>query len=183
MIALIDYRAGNLTSVRKALAAVGADVLTPEQPGQLRDAAGVIVPGVGHFGSTRTLDASWIDAIRERLNEGVPLLGICLGMQWLYESSDEAPALAGLGVFSGRCARLGGAEAAVKVPHVGWNSLEPQGAGSIVDTSVLRPWRAARMPTAAAVVVLPTPPGPAHTRMCFVWTSWRIISRRAPGRR
>src|SRR5262249_44985111 len=86
-IALTDYRAGNLTSVRKALAAVGADVLIPERPAELHDAGGVIVPGVGHFGSTRTLDNAWVGAIRERLDEGMPLLGICLGMQWLYESS------------------------------------------------------------------------------------------------
>jgi imidazole glycerol-phosphate synthase subunit HisH len=134
VIALIDYRAGNLTSVRKALAAVGADVLIPARPAQLRDAGGVIVPGVGHFGSTRTLDDAWVGAIRERLDDGAPLLGICLGMQWLYESSDEAPELRGLGVFRGRCERLGGAaDPALKVPHVGWNSLSLRRGGWIVD--------------------------------------------------
>ena len=123
MIALIDYKAGNLTSVRKALAAVGADVFTPETPGELADARGIIVPGVGHFGATRTLDASWTDAILDRVGNGRPLLGICLGMQWLFESSEEAPDCPGLGLFGGRCYRLSGAPG-VKIPHVGWNSLD-----------------------------------------------------------
>jgi glutamine amidotransferase len=135
MIALIDYKAGNLTSVRKALAAVGADVFTPEAPDELARAMGVIVPGVGHFGATRTLDAPWIDAILARIGEGCPLLGICLGMQWLYEGSEEAPELAGLGLLSGSCRRLRPpeSEARVKVPHVGWNSLHTFGAGTIAE--------------------------------------------------
>ncbi len=121
MIALIDYKAGNLTSVKKALATIGADVIVPQAPDELADAAGVIVPGVGHFGATRALDAPWIEAILGRIGEGRPLLGICLGMQWLFEGSDEAPELPGLGLLSGRCYRL--PNASVKVPHVGWNSL------------------------------------------------------------
>jgi glutamine amidotransferase len=106
VIALIDYGAGNLTSVKKALAAVGADVCVPATPEALAIARGIIVPGVGHFGATRALDESWMRAIRARLDEGCPLLGICLGMQWLYEESDEAPELKGLGVLSGRVVRL-----------------------------------------------------------------------------
>ena len=123
MIALIDYHAGNLTSVKKALAAIGADVRVPERVEDLAEASGVIVPGVGHFGATRALDGTWTDAILDRVGQGRPLLGICLGMQWLFESSDEAPGLKGLGVISGNCYRLG-ANTAIKVPHVGWNSLE-----------------------------------------------------------
>jgi len=123
VIALIDYRAGNLTSVKKALATVGADLYVPLAPEDLADAAGIIVPGVGHFGATRALDAPWIDAILARIGEGRPLLGICLGMQWLFEGSDEAPDLPGLGLLSGRCYRLGTNGDGVKVPHVGWNSL------------------------------------------------------------
>jgi glutamine amidotransferase len=107
VIALIDYKAGNLTSVKKALATIGADVFVPEAPGDLANASGIIVPGVGHFGATRALDQSWIDAILARVGEGRPLFGICLGMQWLYEGSDEAPDCPGLGLFSGRCYRLG----------------------------------------------------------------------------
>src|ERR1700675_3721765 len=106
MIALIDYKAGNLTSVRKALAAIDAEVFTPETPDDLTRAMGVIVPGVGHFGATRALDREWVEAILARVGEGAPLLGICLGMQWLYEGSEEAPDLPGLGLLSGSCRRL-----------------------------------------------------------------------------
>jgi glutamine amidotransferase len=135
VIALIDYKAGNLTSVRKALAAIKADVFTPETPGDLLNALGIIVPGVGHFGATRALDREWIDAILSRIGEGCPLLGICLGMQWLYEGSEEAPELPGLGLLAGSCRRLrppSGEDARIKVPHVGWNSLDRTGEGSIV---------------------------------------------------
>jgi imidazole glycerol-phosphate synthase subunit HisH len=136
VIALIDYQAGNLTSVKKALAAIGAEVYVPAAPEDLAEAGGIIVPGVGHFGATRALDPSWVDAILARLGEGRPLLGICLGMQWLYEGSDEAPDCPGLGLLSGRCYRLSGARAdadlRIKVPHVGWNRLAISGEASIV---------------------------------------------------
>ena len=122
MIALIDYGAGNLTSVRKALAAIGAEVRVPLVPGDLTGAGGIVVPGVGHFGATAVLDGGWREAVRTSVAAGRPLLGICLGLQWLFEESEEAPGLAGLGLFEGRCTRLPGD---VKVPHVGWNALEP----------------------------------------------------------
>jgi glutamine amidotransferase len=122
VIALIDYKAGNLTSVKKALATLGAEVFVPATPDDLAEATGVIVPGVGHFGATRALDQPWIDAILARVGEGRPLFGICLGMQWLYEGSDEAPDAPGLGLLSGRCYRLPPARD-IKIPHVGWNSL------------------------------------------------------------
>jgi glutamine amidotransferase len=126
VIALVDYGAGNLTSVRKALAALGAAFETPEAPAALERAAGIIVPGVGHFAATARLDDTWRSAIRIRVERGVPLFGVCVGMQWLFEGSDEAPDAAGLGVLGGRCARLvtTGHEG-LKVPHVGWNSLVP----------------------------------------------------------
>jgi glutamine amidotransferase len=134
VIALIDYKAGNLTSVRKALAAIDADVFTPDTPGQLADVAGIIVPGVGHFGSTRALDEPWVEAIRAHVGAGRPLLGICLGMQWLYDGSDEAPELPGLGLLAGSCRRLQiDAGTTLKVPHVGWNSLAHTREASIVD--------------------------------------------------
>jgi len=139
VIALIDYKAGNLTSVKKALATIGADVIVPETPDDLADVGGIIVPGVGHFGATRALDQAWIDAILARVGEGRPLFGICLGMQWLYEGSDEAPELAGLGLLSGRCYRLGNPQSAIrdpqsfKVPHVGWNSLAITREGGLLD--------------------------------------------------
>ncbi len=132
MIALVDYKAGNLTSVKKALATIGADVFVPEAPGALREARGIIVPGVGHFGATRALDAAWIEAILERIGEGRPLLGICLGMHWLFEGSDEAQDLAGLGLLSGQCRRLVSNEA-IKIPHVGWNTLSLEREASILE--------------------------------------------------
>jgi glutamine amidotransferase len=133
VIALIDYGAGNLTSVKKALGAIEADVFIPASPADMAQATGVIVPGVGHFGATRAIDAEWTAAIRTLLREGRPLLGICLGMQWLFEGSDEAPDCPGLGIFSGRCHRLrGDAGSAIKIPHVGWNSLAMTRDDSIV---------------------------------------------------
>lgn len=126
-IALVDYGAGNLTSVRKALAAVGADVYTPAGPADLSRARGVIVPGVGHFGSTRSLDRAWRHAILERLDHNRPLLGICVGLQWLFAGSTEAPDVPGFGLCQGLCDRLPDIEpvtgARQKVPHVGWNTL------------------------------------------------------------
>jgi glutamine amidotransferase len=134
VIALIDYKAGNLTSVRKALAAIEADVFTPDTPEQLADVAGIIVPGVGHFGATRTLDGAWVSAILARVAAGRPLLGICLGMQFLFEGSEEAPDLPGLGLLAGSCRRLeGDARGALKVPHVGWNSLAQTRHSTIVE--------------------------------------------------
>jgi glutamine amidotransferase len=120
-IALIDYRAGNLTSVRKGFAAVGAPLFTPSAPSELEDCAGVVVPGVGHFGATTAMDDEWRKAIATLVDSGIPLLGICLGLQWLFEGSDEAAHLRGFGALRGRCFKLPPKE---KVPHVGWNSLE-----------------------------------------------------------
>ena len=125
MIALIDYGAGNLTSVRKALHALDADVITPEQPSDMAGASGLVVPGVGNFAATEALAGPWTAAVRRAVDAGTPLLGICVGMQWLFEGSDEAPGVAGLGVLSGRVERLhGDAERRLKIPHVGWNGLE-----------------------------------------------------------
>jgi glutamine amidotransferase len=125
VIALVDYGAGNLTSVRKALSALGAEFTTPASPGGLKDAGAVIVPGVGHFAATSALDDPWRDAIGSAANQGIPLFGICVGMQWLFEGSDEAPGVAGLGIVKGRIARLDGdAGQRLKVPHVGWNALD-----------------------------------------------------------
>lgn len=131
MIALIDYRAGNLTSVRKALTHLGASYVTPASPEELDTCSGVIVPGVGNFRATEALARDWTPAIQRAVDRAVPLLGICLGLQWLFGGSDEAPGLSGLGAMSGTCAlitnpgqdRAEGAPGRFKVPHVGWNSL------------------------------------------------------------
>lgn len=122
-IALIDYGAGNLTSVRKAFAAVDAPLFTPGAPDDLREATALVVPGVGHFGVTRSLEGGWREAIERRLEAGAVLFGICLGMQWLFEGSTEAPDVRGLGRVAGRCERLDERGGALKVPHVGWNAL------------------------------------------------------------
>jgi len=131
VIALIDYKAGNLTSVRKAFAALGASLFTPERPDELASADAIVVPGVGHFGATKALGPDWIEAILARVGELRPLLGICLGMQWLFEGSEEAPDLPGLGLLGGQCYKL--PSNGVKIPHVGWNSLDLRQEGTIVD--------------------------------------------------
>jgi glutamine amidotransferase len=133
VIAVVDYGAGNLTSVRKALGAIGAAIWTPAAPAELERATGIIVPGVGHFSSTARLDDPWRGGIRGALGRSVPLLGICVGLQWLFDGSTEAPDVAGMGLLAGTCTRLEavsdsrlpapGSRPSLKVPHVGWNSL------------------------------------------------------------
>jgi glutamine amidotransferase len=128
MIAVIDYKAGNLTSVVKALRFLGADdVVVTQSPEDVLRADKIVLPGVGHFRATQLLHELGLDgALRKKLREGVPFLGICVGLQWLYEGSSEAPETEGLGWFAGKCERFpaesGGLE--LKAPHVGWNSLE-----------------------------------------------------------
>jgi glutamine amidotransferase len=128
-IALVDYGAGNLTSVIKGFAAVGADVRVVDAVAALGRPAAIVVPGVGHFSATASLDDAWRRAIRDAVDRGVPILGICLGLQWLFDGSDEAPDLAGFGTMDGRCFRLSGD---VKVPHVGWNTLSLTGSSSVL---------------------------------------------------
>jgi len=128
MIAVIDYKAGNLTSVVKALRFLGAnDVVVTQSPEDVLRADKIVLPGVGHFRATQLLhDLGLDEALRVALGEGVPFLGICVGLQWLYEGSTEAPEADGLGWFAGKCERFptafDGKE--LKTPHVGWNSLE-----------------------------------------------------------
>jgi glutamine amidotransferase len=131
MIALVDYGAGNLTSVRKGFAAVGADLRTPSTAAELANCSGIVVPGVGHFAATAGIGSEMREAILRRVEAGVPLFGICLGMQWLFEGSDEA-AEPGLGLIGGRCSRIA-APAPLKVPHVGWNALSLARPSSILD--------------------------------------------------
>lgn len=129
-VALIDYRAGNLTSVRKGLAAVGARAFTPASPGEVSHGAALVVPGVGHFSATSVLDDSWRAAIMAAVQHGIPLLGICLGLQWLFAGSDESPGQPGLGLLEGQCFKL---PPPVKVPHVGWNSLDIAAPSPLLD--------------------------------------------------
>jgi len=128
MIAVIDYKAGNLTSVVKALMYLGArNVVVTQSPADVHAAEKIVLPGVGHFQSTQLLkDLGLTQAVRESAAAGKPFLGICVGLQWLYEGSTEAPETDGLCHFGSKCERFptayNGAE--LKSPHVGWNSLE-----------------------------------------------------------
>ena len=123
MIALIDYGAGNLRSVFKALESVGGDVKIVESADEIAAADAVILPGVGNFGDgmnkirERNLEQPILDAIES----GKPFLGICLGMQLLLEESEEAPGVKGLGVFKGKVIHF--PEDIEKVPHMGWNDI------------------------------------------------------------
>jgi imidazole glycerol-phosphate synthase subunit HisH len=123
-VTVIDYKAGNLTSVLKALHHLGAEtVVTDSDLSMVESAERIVLPGVGHFAATDRLDSTGLtSAIRKAVSRGVPFLGICVGMQWLYAGSSEAPDQPGLGHFAESCTRF--AESTEKVPHVGWNSLE-----------------------------------------------------------
>jgi len=121
MIAIVDYGAGNLNSVKKAFDYLGAEVVVTTQPETVAEADKIVLPGVGHFSALSGLDNSGLrDAVLQGVRAGKPFFGICLGMQWLFEGSDEAPELAGAGLFAGRCRQF---PSSVKSPHVGWNSL------------------------------------------------------------
>ncbi len=122
-ITVVDYKAGNLTSVLKALRHLGAEPdVTDGDLAPIESAEGIVLPGVGHFAATDRLDSTGLTpAIRAAIARGVTFLGICVGMQWLYSGSSEAPDQQGLGHFAERCTRF--PEGAEKVPHVGWNSL------------------------------------------------------------
>jgi len=128
MITVIDYKAGNLTSVVKALRFLGADdVVVTQSPEEVLRADKIVLPGVGHFRSTQLLeDLGLTQATREAVAKGAPFLGICVGLQWLYEGSTEAPNTKGLGHFNGLCEHFPALHesAELKSPHVGWNSLE-----------------------------------------------------------
>jgi len=120
-IAIVDYGAGNLNSVKKAFDYLGADVVLTTQPEIVAAADKIVLPGVGHFSALGALDNTGLrDAVLQGASAGKPFLGICLGMQWLFEGSDEAPEFAGAGIFAGRCRPF---PSSVKSPHVGWNSL------------------------------------------------------------
>jgi glutamine amidotransferase len=123
-VTVIDYKAGNLTSVLKALHHLGAEtIVTDGDLALVESAERIVLPGVGHFAATERLDATGLTpAIRASIARGVPFLGICVGMQWLYAGSSEAPQQPGLAHFPERCEHF--SESTEKVPHVGWNSLE-----------------------------------------------------------
>jgi imidazole glycerol phosphate synthase glutamine amidotransferase subunit len=132
VISVFDYGAGNLRSVENTLGAIGAEYKLVRDSDGLRAAEKIILPGVGHFGQlTRALDAMCVrDTLMERLRAGVPFLGICLGLQALFASSEEAPEERGLGVFPGEVRRFQGE---ARIPHMGWDQIE-----RVKETALLR---------------------------------------------
>ena len=123
--AIIDYDAGNLKSVEKALQKIGVTPRITRDPAEILSADHIILPGVGNFGdaAAKLKEYELEDVIREAVRREIPFLGICLGMQLLFEESEEAPGVEGLGLLPGKILRIPAAEG-LKIPHMGWNSLE-----------------------------------------------------------
>jgi glutamine amidotransferase len=132
MTAIIDYDAGNLKSVEKALAAIGEPSEITRKPEEILGADRVILPGVGAFGDAmKQLKTYGLDAvIRELVQQKIPLLGICLGLQLLFEGSEESEGVEGLGILKGRVVRFSDSHG-LKIPHIGWNSLSLQNEGRL----------------------------------------------------
>ena len=139
MITILDYGAGNLRSVENTLGAIGVEYAVVRDAELLARASKIILPGVGHFGQMmRALDALDVRrAFLERIRAGVPFLGICLGLQALFESSEEAPEARGLGVYPGAVRRF---PAGARVPHMGWNELELRAPSRLVRHLAARPY-------------------------------------------
>ena len=119
MIAIVDYRAGNIASVKKALDRLGGESVITSDAAVIEQAERIVLPGVGHFASTRALDPLRL-AIAGAIKRGTPFLGICVGLQWMFSGSTEAPGISGFGLFAGEVSRF---PASVKSPHVGWNQI------------------------------------------------------------
>jgi imidazole glycerol-phosphate synthase subunit HisH len=130
VIAIIDYQAGNLASVKKAFNHLGYEAAITDDPAAIASASKIVLPGVGHFEATTALTGPLQQAVVGAIERRIPVLGICLGMQWMFESSQEAPQLRGLGLFAGECEKF---PAAVKSPHVGWNQLQVSGASRLLQ--------------------------------------------------
>jgi glutamine amidotransferase len=132
-VAIVQYGMGNLASVRKALEDLGAAPFIVERPAELAAADRVVLPGVGAFGEgmQRLRAGGWVDALRALATEGRPLLGICLGMQLLADVGEEGGESAGLGLLAGRVRRLDDLGCRLRIPHVGWNEVEPFGGDAL----------------------------------------------------
>lgn len=124
MIAIVDYGAGNISSVKKALEHVGASAEVTTDPRAILSAEKIVVPGVGHFCRCQALNLKMREPVLNAISKGTPFLGICVGMQWLFQGSTEAPDTPGAALFAGECSRF---PVAVKSPHVGWNRIEVTG--------------------------------------------------------
>ena len=132
MVAIIDYDAGNIKSVEKAIQYLGEDVVITRNPDEILNASSVILPGVGSFGDAmEKLDKyNLIPVIHEVVERQIPFLGICLGLQLLFEKSDESPEAEGLGILKGEIKRIPD-NGELKIPHIGWNSLKYPNAGRL----------------------------------------------------
>ena len=139
MIAIFDYGAGNLRSVQNTLDELGCAYTLVRDPSSLRAAHKILLPGVGHFGQMmRALDALGVrETLVERIRAGVPFFGICLGMQALFETSEEAPEVRGLGIYPGAVLRF---PADARVPHMGWNELAPTPDSQLIRNLPARPY-------------------------------------------
>jgi len=139
MISIFDYGAGNLRSVQNTLAEIGAPFKLIDDARGLREAERIVLPGVGHFGQMmRAIDAMRVrDVLLDRIAAGVPFLGICLGLQAMFESSEEDPALHGLGLFPGVVRRF---PSGARVPHMGWNEIVPTRPSPILAGLGARPY-------------------------------------------
>jgi imidazole glycerol-phosphate synthase subunit HisH len=131
-IAVLDYGAGNLTSVVKGLRAAGASPLVTTDAGTIARAEAVVIPGVGHFAATEGIGQEVRSALLDAARAGTPILGICLGLQFLFDGSTEAPGVPGLGLLAGECSLLPGSFG-VKIPHVGWNTLSIGRRSALLD--------------------------------------------------
>ena len=132
MIAIIDYDAGNIKSVEKALVLLGQEVKITRDPKEILSAQKVVLPGVGAFGDAmeKLNQYELVPVIRQVVERNIPFLGICLGLQLLFERSDEAPGVEGLGVLKGEILRIPDGEG-LKIPHMGWNSLHLENGGRL----------------------------------------------------
>ncbi len=134
MIAVIDYGMGNLRSVSKALEKLGAEVAVTQDPEAVRSAQKIILPGVGAFGDAicELRKRNLIKPLKEAVEKGKPFLGICLGLQLLFKSSEENPGTPGLGIFPGTVVRFPD-NPGLKVPHMGWNQVKLQNKGGLLE--------------------------------------------------
>lgn len=134
MIAIIDYDAGNIKSVEKALLFLGEDVVITRDAETILYADGVILPGVGAFGDAMNKLHTYglAEVIRKCVDKGIPFLGICLGLQLLFESSEESPGVEGLHILDGKIVRIP-ADCGLKVPHIGWNDLRFPNRGRLFE--------------------------------------------------
>ena len=134
MVAIIDYDAGNIKSVQKAIEYLGEDVIITRDPEVILNASRVILPGVGAFGDAmeKLHKYNLVDVIKEVVKREIPFLGICLGLQLLFERSDETPGVQGLGILKGEIKRIPD-NGELKIPHIGWNSLSFPNKGRLYD--------------------------------------------------